>query len=270
MSKIQLGSESVRVVDSGGAGTAIVFVHGNSLHSGSWEYQLGAKELAGFRRVAIDLPGHGQSAPSPDPARRYSLRGYGESLAALIDALELERVVVVGHSMGGHSAIEIAPQIPQLVGVVVFGTPPLRSLEDMPRGFRETPLLRFIGAPELGEAEANEWARGMFAPDFEPPSWAAAAIRSVDPQARPCLGASLTPEHFVDEVDALRRLSPPAALLHGEHDAMVNLDYLRALDAPLWRGGVQVLEGAGHSPQWERPEAFNRLLRAYLDEALEA
>jgi pimeloyl-ACP methyl ester carboxylesterase len=266
MTTVRAGSESLHVVDTGGRHPAIVFVHGNSLHGAAWERQLAAAELAGWRRIALDLPGHGRSAPSPDPAARYSLRGYGETLATLIEVMELDRVVLVGHSLGGHIAIEIAPEIRQLDGLVVFGTPPLRRLEDLARGFRDTPLMRFLAASQLGEDEATEWARGMFGPASDLPAWAVPALMNVAPSARPSLGASLTPETFVDEVAALRRLARPAALLHGEHDALVALDYLRRLDAPLWRGEVQVIEGSGHSPQWERPAAFNRVLREYLDE----
>ena len=266
MSIVQVGSEKLRVIDTGSAGPAIVFVHGNSLHIGSWEHQMAAGEFGDWRRIAVDLPGHGESAPSPEPDRRYSLRGYGETLKDLIEALSLDQVVLVGHSMGGHIAMEIAPEIPQVQGLFVFGAPPLRSLDDMGRGFLQSPLLRFIGAPQLGEAEAMEWAQGMVAAGSEPPAWVVSSIMSVDPKARPALGASLTPETMVDEVAALTKLSRPAAVAAGEREALVDISYLRELDAPLWRGGAQVIEGAGHSPQWERPAEFNALLRAYLDE----
>lgn len=266
MSVVQVGSEKLRVIDSGAKGPAIVFVHGNSLHSGSWVYQLSAESLAGWRRIAVDLPGHGESAPSPDPEPRYSLRGYGETLKDLVEALNLDEVVIVGHSMGGHISMEIAPEIPQLKGLFVFGAPPLRVLDDMGRGFLQTPLLRFIGAPELGETEAVEWAQGMVAAEIEPPAWMVSAIMSVDPKARPALGASLTPDVKGDDIAALSKLPRPAALAAGDREALVDISYLRELNAPLWRGGAQVIEGAGHTPQWERPEAFNALLRGYLDE----
>ncbi len=266
MSNLHVAGESLHVLDSGGGEAAVVFVHGNSLSAVSWEHQLEAPELSRWRRIALDLPGHGQSAPSPEPETRYALPGYGVTLKSLVELFGLSRVVIVGHSMGGHIAMEVARELPQLAGLCVLGAPPLRSPADIARGFVDTPLIRFIGAGELSEAEAAEWARGMFGPNVEPPAWAAESILRVDPKARPSLGESLAQARMADEVAALEAMSPPAGLVHGELDDMVSLDYVRGLDAPMWRGGVHVVDGAGHMPQWERPAVFNALLRDYLEE----
>lgn len=264
--------ENVHVVDTGknteSDPSAALVLHGNSLSARSWHPQLEAKELEPWRLISIDLPGHGRSSPSPEPEARYCLRGYGEVVAEVIRRLELKRVCLVGHSMGAHIAMEIAPEIPEVCGLFVFGAPPLSGVEDMARGFRETELVGYIGAGELTREQASEFARGMFGPNIEPPNWAVDAILATDERARPNLAARLTPEEFVDELAALRRAPFSPALVHAGFDALVSEDYLRSLDVPLWRGGVQRIDGTGHSPQWENPDAFNALLRAYLSEHL--
>ena len=59
----------------------------------------------------------------------------------------------------------------------------------------------------------------------------------------------------------------PLAVLHGRDEQLVSLEYLRGLDIPtLWRGEVQLVDGAGHAPQEEAPEAFADLLAAFVDD----
>ena len=69
---------------------------------------------------------------------------------------------------------------------------------------------------------------------------------------------------FQDEAALVRDLKIPLAIVQGAEEQIVDLDYLRRLTAPtLWRGEVQVIEGSGHTPQWEQPEAFEKLLDAF-------
>jgi pimeloyl-ACP methyl ester carboxylesterase len=74
---------------------------------------------------------------------------------------------------------------------------------------------------------------------------------------------------FDDEVEIVRNLDRPLAILLGEREQLVNGAYFGALQMPtLWRGQVQVIPGAGHTPQWETPERFNELLAAFAAEAI--
>ena len=82
-----------------------------------------------------------------------------------------------------------------------------------------------------------------------------------DGRARSNLGASIAPGGARDEVAVVRDLKVPLAVLHGEAEQLVNGGYFASIAMPtLWRGAVQVIPGAGHTPQWETPEAFDALL----------
>ena len=64
-----------------------------------------------------------------------------------------------------------------------------------------------------------------------------------------------------------RDIKVPLAVLHGADEQLVNGRYLASLAMPsLWRGAVQVMPGAGHTPQWETPQAFDALLAAFIEE----
>jgi len=69
----------------------------------------------------------------------------------------------------------------------------------------------------------------------------------------------------VREVIAVSTMFAPLAIVHGEHEQLVNVAYLQSLNAPtLWRGAVQIVTGAGHATNWGQPEQFNALLEAFV------
>ncbi|MFD1052475.1 alpha/beta fold hydrolase, partial [Kibdelosporangium lantanae] len=72
---------------------------------------------------------------------------------------------------------------------------------------------------------------------------------------------------FTDEVKIVAELSRPLAVLHGEDEQLVNLDYLRDVPMPtLWHGEVRVLPGVGHAPHEEDPEQFAEVLTRFVTE----
>ncbi len=98
-----------------GRGPPVLLIHGVGLNADAWEPQI--RTLSTRRRViAVDMPGHGQSDPPPDDA---GLDDYVAAMAALIDALGLSPVPVVGHSMGALIALGLALDHPSMVAAVV-------------------------------------------------------------------------------------------------------------------------------------------------------
>jgi pimeloyl-ACP methyl ester carboxylesterase len=119
---------------------------------------------------------------------------------------------------------------------------------------------------DVDEESARAYAASFLAPGSTfPVTEFVADILNTDGAARTGLMASLGESRFIDEVDVVAGLVQPLAVLHGEGEQLVNLDYLRTLDMPtLWRGEVQVLRGAGHAPQEETPEQFAAVLTEFI------
>jgi pimeloyl-ACP methyl ester carboxylesterase len=86
-----------------------------------------------------------------------------------------------------------------------------------------------------------------------------------DGAARAALFASVGDGRFTDELAIVATLGRPLAILQGEGEQLVNLGYLQQLSIPsLWRGGVQLIPGAGHAAHYEAPATFTELLDQFL------
>lgn len=257
---LQLGAQQIAGYESPGSGRPILLVHGNSSSSRIWQQQLEGPLGAKYRLIAIDLPGHGASSPAPDPEQGYSGPGYSAVIAGIVRELGLKGAVVVGWSLGGHAVLNAAGAMPTAAGLMIFGTPPIGQGAEAFSGFKGLSATGFTPAPSDAEIEA--WLKSAFAPGYAPiPSFVAADFRNTDGNARGYLGASAQAGRFADEVEIVRNLRIPLAIVHGREEQIVDLGYLQRLTAPtLWRGQVQVIEGAGHAAQWEKADAFSKLL----------
>ncbi len=106
-----------------GAGFPVVFSHGFPELAYSWRYQLPAVAAAGFRAIAPDQRGYGQTS-RPDEVDQYSLKRLTGDLAGLLDALGLERAVFCGHDWGGMVVWSMAQRYPErTAGVIGVNTP---------------------------------------------------------------------------------------------------------------------------------------------------
>jgi pimeloyl-ACP methyl ester carboxylesterase len=262
---ITVGGQQIAFTQSGGSGRTVIFVHGNSSSARTWDPVLTGPFGQRFRCLAFDLPGHGSSAPAKNRAD-YSLPGYATVLAGFAEAQNAADAVIVGWSLGGHVALEAAPAMPEAAGYVVFGTPPVASAAQLGEAFLPNPAMNagFIAAVEPAEAKA-------FAASFTAPVSAlsldefTADILRTDGEARAGLFASIGEGRFADEIAIAGTLAQPLAILQGEGEQLVNLDYLQQLTIPsLWRGRVQLIPGAGHAPHQEAPGAFAALLEQFI------
>ena len=250
---ISIGGQRIAFLASVGSGRAVIFVHGNSSSARTWEPMLTGPFGQRFRCLALDLPGHGRSAPAEDHSV-YSLPGYAGMLAGFAQAAGAADAVIVGWSLGGHIALEAAPSLPAAAGLVVFGTPPVSSAAQMGEAFLPNPAMNVGFTAAVSADEAQTYAASFTAPGSPVPR----CVHYRHPADRRRGPVRAVRQHrrgqFADEVAIAQTIGRPLTILHGAGEQLVNLQYLRQLAIlTLWRGEVQVIPGTGYSPHQEAP-----------------
>jgi pimeloyl-ACP methyl ester carboxylesterase len=263
--QIEVDGQLIAVHESSGRGPSVVHVHGNAGSVRHFLRQMDGPLGVELHLVAIDLPGHGASPIPHDPVAAYSLPAFARVLIGVARALDLERSVFLGWSLGGHIVLEAAPDLPEAAGFCIFGTPPLAFPPNLEQAFLPSAPTAFFFKGDLTDDEIASWASSFMRPGEVPPPEFLEDIRKADPHMRPTLLTSVGTVGFRDETQVLSRLTQPLAIFHGAHEQLVSFDYLTSLHAPtLWRQAVQVIPNAGHAPQWENPACFDMLVRDFL------
>lgn len=265
--QIQVGDLAIIIHESQGTGPSALFIHGNSANGLTFKEQLDGPLGQKYKIVALDLPGHGTSDRATNPADTYHMPGYAKVVAGLAEQLGMPDTVLVGWSLGGHIALEAAKFFPLSRGILIWGTPPVGIPPRLDLAFLPNPAMGAAFADELTPEQIAAFGEASLAPGTQPDAAYFEAFAQTHGQARATMGASVGTANYEDELKIVQNLDKPLAILQGEREQLVNLDYLRGLDAPtLWRGEVQVIPGAGHSPQFETPAAFDALVAAFLED----
>ena len=269
---VMVNGEPANVIELGD-GPPLVFVHGLS---GSWQnWLLQLPEFARTHRViAFDLPGFGES-PMPR-AERITISGYGRWLDGLFSALGIEGAAVVGNSMGGFIALETAIKFParveRLVIVSAAGltTEYLRNESALQFLERTENIAQMVTAHVLARTDwlvrrrrarqALMWFVVAHPEDIDP-ALAAEQVRGTGkPGFLPALDA-LTDYPIRDR---LQEIQAPTLIMWGEKDMLVPLKDAYEFDRLIPHSRLIVYPDTGHVAMLERPEEFNRDLRAFL------
>lgn len=229
-----------------GADPAVVFLHHGLGSTRAWKSQLAAFARRGWQAVAYDRWGYGRSSPRPAldlPTFATDVRDLG----ALLDHLGLRRVVLVGHSDGGTTALYFAAQFPERVIALVTvaahiyleptmvpGILGIRQAHEIDPRFRQG-LVRAHG--EQAEAVFRNWYEGWVQPDHL--AW----------DMRPMLGG----------------VRCPTFVVQGEADEHATPQHARDLADGVADGRLWLISGVGHMAPQDAPDVFNRRVLEFLE-----
>lgn len=234
-----------------------VFIHGNSSSKVVFDNQVTFFKNA----IAEDLPGHGDQLPSSDPYNEYSVRGMCNALIQKYKSVE--NLVLLGNSLGGHLAMEIAPQLPNLKGLVIFGAPPVKKPLNVEEAFIPTEALAYYFKGAYDESELREKLQ-IIAHREEHFEMLLQDFMRTDEPFRDVWAKSVTVDlELQDEVEIVKNLNKPVYVIHGLQDPSVNLEYLKTLEGIT---KIYEIDDCGHYPSLEQPEAFNAIVDEILSE----
>jgi pimeloyl-ACP methyl ester carboxylesterase len=269
--KIAIGSRRLSYLDTvaeaaapGAARGTVLFLHAFPLQAAMWQPQLDGLP-AGWRGLAPDLAGFGESAPFDGTEGRVSLDQYARDALCLIDALGIREVVVVGLSMGGYVTFALHRRAAErLRGLLLADT---KAGADTPEGRAGRDRMLELLARAGVEGVADEMLPKLLseASRESRPELVASVRRLAHGSARDGIRHAI--ERLRDRPDStpeLARIEAPTMLLVGAQDAVTPPDESRRMQEKIRGAELEVIEGAAHLSNMEQSDIFNRALARFL------
>jgi pimeloyl-ACP methyl ester carboxylesterase len=261
----------------GGSGPAVLLIHGVGDNSTTWE-TVHAQLAQRFTVIAPDLLGHGES---DKPRADYSLAAFANGMRDLLAVLGIDRVTIVGHSLGGGIAMQFAYQYPHMVerivlvssGGVTKDVSPALRLAAMPVGSEALAVLRVPGAlsalqlvGRVVEKKLGSTKFGRDVPDalrlfegLQKPGALSAFARTlrsvVDGRGQ-----------FVTMLDRCYLMqSIPLQIIWGEDDLVIPVSHARIAHEAVPGSRLEIFENSGHMPFHDHPARFVEVIERFID-----
>lgn len=258
---LTLDDGATLVYETHGSGdTAVVMVHCWGCNRGNWREQVDAVTGAGYRVVTMDLPGHGEAGRQRD---QWRVSDYAGDIRELSAHLGLERVILLGHSMGGPVSLMAAPRLDAEVAGIVC----VDALHDADFQWPEEFSERMVEAIEtdLG-GTLDGFLSGLFPPDADADlvAWVRAQAMAADPEA---LAGVMADFATVDMPRLMEDAGVPIRCINATPGPDFAMGMTTRVDTNRKYADFDavLMDGVGHYPQLEAPERFNRHLLAILE-----
>ncbi|NDZ18815.1 2-hydroxy-6-oxo-6-phenylhexa-2,4-dienoate hydrolase [Variovorax sp. WS11] len=256
--------------DAGSGDETVVMLHGSGPGASGWaNFNRNVEPLvvAGYRVVLMDCPGWSKSDPVVSTGSRSDLNA--RALKGLMDAIGLDKVHIIGNSMGGHSAVAFALAYPERVGKLVLmggGTGGLSPFVPMP-----TEGIKLIGALYRDPTIENlKRMMNVFVYDTSNLTEELFQARLDNMLSRRdhlenfVKSAEANPKQFPDVSHRLGEIASPMLVVWGRDDRFVPLDIGLRLVTGLQKADLHVFSRCGHWAQWEHADKFNRMVLDFL------
>ena len=240
--------------DSGGKGVPVVLLHGYPLDHSIWNSIIPL--LKSTRIIAPDLRGMGHS---PVLTGTATMRDMAEDIAYLLDSLQIEQAVIVGHSMGGYVALAFAHAFPhRLLGLGLVAT---QARPDSTEGRQA----RLKSAEEVSRKGVKVVAEAML-PKLTVREDVSSAISDIILRTHP-MGIMSVLRGMAEREDAqewLSEITVPTVVVAGSQDLLMPLDRSKEMVRLLNRAWLVEIPNAGHMPMMEEPQAVADAILALL------
>ncbi len=251
------------VYDECGSGPPLILIHGFPLCRRMWHPQLNKLPKAGFRVIAPDLRGFGDSDAPEGP---YSMELFADDVIGLMDHLAIERAVIGGMSMGGYILFNLLERYPERVGGALFITTRANADDETGRARRlqlATDVRKF--GPQV---VADAFKQILFAPDTpaqRPKLVEAVYGWIVANDSRGLAGGLLAMRERKDYTRFLSGFRVPALAIAAEEDMAAPPAALSVIAAGIPGCRTCTVPAAGHLANLEDVKAFNSCILEFLD-----
>jgi pimeloyl-ACP methyl ester carboxylesterase len=227
----------------------LLFIHGSGGGQYTWSYQKSFFEKRS-NPIVIELPGHGESGGEGEE----EIGGYAEHVHSFLKAMGIEKVFLVGHSMGGAIVQTLALTCPEMIkGVILVGTGArLRVLPVILKGIKENfeetvkQINQFAYSPRTPSDLTDKGVLGLM-------------------RCRPevLYGDFLACDRF-DIMNEVEKINLPTLIICGDEDQLTPVKYSQFLQSRIHGSKLEILTGAGHMVMMESPQVFNEKIGEFI------
>lgn len=256
--------------DAGEGAETVVMLHGSGPGATGWanfHRNVDAFAAAGYRVVLMDCLGWGKSDPVVCTGSRSDLNAL--TLKALLDGLNLERVHIVGNSMGGHSAVAFALANPTRVGKLILmgggtGGPsqfvpmPTEGIKLLQGLYREPTIDNLKKMMNVFVFDASSLTDELFQARLDN------MLARTDHLENFVKSLAANPKQFPDQGPRLGEITAPTLVIWGRDDRFVPMDVGLRLIWGMPNAELHIFNRCGHWAQWEHADKFNRMVLDFL------
>jgi 2-hydroxy-6-oxonona-2,4-dienedioate hydrolase len=256
--------------DVGSGAETVVMLHGSGPGATGWanfHRNIAPLAASGYRVILMDCPGWGKSDSIVNTGSRSELNA--AFLKALLDALALERVHIVGNSMGGHSAVAFALAHPERVGKLILmgggtGGPslyapmPTEGIKQLNAVYREPSIENLKRLMNVFVYDASAITDALMEQRL------ANILARRDHLENFLASLAANPKQFTDYGPRLGEIKARTLVIWGRDDRFVAMDTGLKLIAGIPDAQLHVFNRCGHWVQWEHADAFNRMVLDFL------
>ena len=249
----------VRYINIGANKNALLLVHGLGGSIESWINNLDEMSLL-FNVVAVDLPGFGQS---DKPKMSYTIEFYQKFVVQFLKKLKIHKISIVGSSLGGHIAAELAINHPNLVNKLTLISP----AGALPSSFKGTVALKkYVKVADAKSVHRVKQALSEIV--YNKPvdlTYAQMVFQKISmPGAKHAFLSALRGSTQARRLNRrLNRIRAPTLLLWGKEDVIIPVRFVKPF-VNMKNCRIVLIENCGHCPHAERPGLFNKIVTDFL------
>ena len=263
-------------------GQVIVFIHGTAAWSGLWRETMTPLAQAGYRCIAIDIPPFGFSERPATPS--YGNADQAKRIVALMDALEIQHAILLGHSFGGGATMETALMIPNRIEALILADVGGLNLNLSPAAKTQKPSavglfvgMPFVRNPVLAATATNPlFTKTLISAMVLDPADATEEKIKILQEPLVLQGATDTLGDWLNEVLGpqavslttdpanYQKLTMPALILWGDSDTVIPLQEGEYLQSLLPNAELVIMEGVNHIPYIEDQQNFIEIVLGFL------
>ncbi len=266
--KIEVEGLTLSYQHQGNSDKTIVMLHGNSACKQVFAKQFEFFNGSQFSLLAFDLPGHGNSDNAHLAETQYTIPGYAHIIDQALAALEVKNYIVLGWSLGGNIALEMAgcdltKANTDFKGMMIFGAPPVGpGVENLEKAYLPATFESAVGDKTAPGDQIDSFVQTIYGTLKPVPEQFYKCAHRTEGKAREIMvnhWMAATSGH--NQYNTASKWKKPICVIHGNLDPFAALDYLKETPwCNLWQNQILELPNCGHAPFIEDPRAFNSIL----------